>query len=70
LVRDVHATPNTVLLQPPWAMSFLRGRNDVGGREAGARTGAAQGGGVEGVAAAYEAELSRAFDERMPRLIS
>jgi hypothetical protein len=26
LVRDVHATPNTTLLQPRWAMSFLRGR--------------------------------------------
>jgi hypothetical protein len=25
LVRDVHATPNTVLLQPRWALSHLRG---------------------------------------------
>lgn len=26
MVRNVHATPNTVLLQPRWALSFLRGR--------------------------------------------
>jgi hypothetical protein len=25
LVRNVHATPNTLLVQPRWAMSFLRG---------------------------------------------
>ncbi|HEU4577877.1 MAG TPA: hypothetical protein VFS67_06465 [Polyangiaceae bacterium] len=25
LVRDVHAEPNTVLLQPRWALSYLRG---------------------------------------------
>jgi hypothetical protein len=30
LVRDVHATPNTVLLQPRWAMSFLRGPMTLG----------------------------------------
>ncbi|MEY2935927.1 MAG: hypothetical protein RL033_6676, partial [Pseudomonadota bacterium] len=30
LVRDVHATPNTLLLQPRWALSFLRGPMTLG----------------------------------------
>ena len=30
LVRNVHATPNNVLLQPRWAMSFLRGPMTLG----------------------------------------
>jgi hypothetical protein len=30
LVRNVHATPNSVLLQPRWAMSFLRGPMTLG----------------------------------------
>jgi hypothetical protein len=29
-VRNVHATPNTVLLQPRWALSFLRGPMTLG----------------------------------------
>jgi hypothetical protein len=30
LVRDVHATPNTVLLRPRWALSYLRGPMTLG----------------------------------------
>jgi uncharacterized protein DUF87 len=30
LVRDVHATPNTILLQPRWALSYLRGPMTLG----------------------------------------
>ena len=30
LVRNVHATPNTVLLKPRWALSFLRGPMTLG----------------------------------------
>ena len=30
LVRNVHATPNTVLLQPRYAMSYLRGPMTLG----------------------------------------
>jgi hypothetical protein len=30
LVRDVHASPNTVLLQPRWALSYLRGPMTLG----------------------------------------
>jgi hypothetical protein len=30
LVRDVHAAPNTVLLQPRWALSYLRGPMTLG----------------------------------------
>ena len=30
LVRNVHATPNTALLQPRWALSFLRGPMTLG----------------------------------------
>ena len=30
LVRNVHATPNTLLVQPRWAMSFLRGPMTLG----------------------------------------
>ncbi|MEY2931200.1 MAG: hypothetical protein RL033_1949 [Pseudomonadota bacterium] len=30
LVRNVHATPNTLLLKPRWAMSFLRGPMTLG----------------------------------------
>ncbi len=30
LVRNVHATPNTTLLQPRWAMSYLRGPMTLG----------------------------------------
>jgi hypothetical protein len=29
-VRNVHATPNTVLLQPRYAMSYLRGPMTLG----------------------------------------
>jgi hypothetical protein len=29
-VRDVHAKPNTVLLQPRWALSYLRGPMTLG----------------------------------------
>ena len=31
LVRNVHATPNTCLMQPRWALSFLRGADDAPG---------------------------------------
>ena len=39
LVRNVHATPNTLLVQPRWAMSFLRGPMTLGDvrRAAGSR---------------------------------
>lgn len=30
LVRDLHSNPNTVLLQPRWAMSHLRGPMTLG----------------------------------------
>jgi hypothetical protein len=30
LVRDVHSTPNTLLLQPRWALSYLRGPMTLG----------------------------------------
>jgi hypothetical protein len=30
LVRNVHATPNTTLLKPRWALSFLRGPMTLG----------------------------------------
>jgi len=42
LVRDVHAKPNTALLQPRWAMSFLRGPMTLGDIRR-ALAGAAQG---------------------------
>jgi hypothetical protein len=29
-VRDVHSTPNTLLLQPRWALSYLRGPMTLG----------------------------------------